>query len=134
MENIKEFKELIVKYDSINLNLIKDTRDALKKRHECKIIVEIDGKDVLKVITGYGSCTTCSLCLATNKGLTTYTDCNKCVYSLEYPDEDCVDSAPCTDHETYEAIMYSLTPQELLEAIKDRKEYMNSLLIKHKIK
>lgn len=124
MNNIKEFKELIEKYSSITLERIEEVWNEYDESY-------VHSGEVMHSLTGFGGVFSCSLCKAVgNKacGSSWNKDpdckCYNCVYitrgtEFEYP--------PCID-ETYEALDYAKSPQELYDAIQARIEFMKETL------
>ena len=109
MKNLKEFKALIIRYESITIeeieNALKDVDDII---------------DAAKALTGFGYEDTCSLCLAVEM------DCKECVYGSD---------SVCTlgeNERTYDNICFAITSQELKKAYKARAKHMRSLINKTK--
>ena len=115
MKNLKEFKELILKYESITLEDIIATEDNIKGTFD----------EVAQALTGFGYRPTCTLCQIV-KG-----DCEFCTWSYIVDSSDLKYFAPCTILEskiTYIAIYKAETPEELLKAFKARAKYMRQCL------
>lgn len=118
--NTEAFKNLIEKYESIDLVDIEEEWDEEYFN---------DGHSVMRELTGFGGCCSCSLCQAvgtTRGGLEWKTTCNcqNCMYYLVNPNGE---YPPCVD-DTYEAIDNAETPKELCDAIQDRIKYMKEVL------
>ena len=116
-QNIKEFKALIKRYESITAEEIEDSRDNWGEiRHDR--------------LTGFGNASTCSLCKpCMNDKLV---DCAKCVYAINinYTGQGCY---PCISRDgvtfcTYNDIDEAYTPEELLLAYKARAKHMRGIL------
>lgn len=84
-------------------------------------------RDVLQEITGFGSLSKCSLCTAIVENNIQYRACPYCIYQ-NFRDF----AAPCVYHETYEAIEKSKNLDELMEAIRNRADYLEELIEKVK--
>lgn len=84
-------------------------------------------RDVLQEITGFGSLSKCSLCTAIVEDNIQYSACPYCIYR-NFRDF----AAPCVYHETYEAIEKSKNLDELMEAIRNRADYLEELIEKVK--
>ena len=109
VKNLPEFKALIERYRIITLEEIEETAN-------CDDYV---GRDNKHILTGFGSYTYCTLCIAV--GTTNiYSNCKFCVY----PGKE----EGCLKHKTYDAIESAKTPEELLTAYRARAEYMETLL------
>ena len=109
MKNLKEFKELIARYESITLEEIEEVWEKSK-------FISIQGNRVAHILTGYGFINSCTLCKSCPS-------CDDCIYYNG--DED----PPCSSGEagpTYSAIGNSLTSKELLTAFQNRAKYMKS--------
>ena len=113
MKNIKEFKELIEKYESITLEDI--------VLAEATVDVFEYGFDIAQYLTGYGSKNSCMLCGAINS------DCSQCVWGkVEF-------NFGCIVHPTFKAIENAEDAKELLQAFKNRAAYMREWLIQKEI-
>jgi len=115
MKNLKEFKALILKYESITLE---DIRTAFI---ECPYVDQI-----AHLLTGFGSMDTCTLCKAVFTAGAKFPNCASCVYR---GDTDTI--AYCNSHgnvETYCAIKGAETSQELKLAFKNRAKHMRKIL------
>jgi len=110
-ENIKEAKELIVKYRSFTVKDIKIVWDSiLYKGNKAHFTAN--------QLTGFGTCVTCTLCIAgTNDPI-----CSKCVY-VGYM--NCINN----EHkETYFAIDNAETPYQLWLAFRRRANHIEKIL------
>ena len=114
-ENIKEFKALVERYESITLNEIKEQYDET-----------MSGYYNAKYFTGFGTFATCSLCEATKgKGKYGYRDCGYCVYN----DVSLDDNGGCgcnsqVNKKSYDKIDEAATPKELLKAFRARAKHL----------
>ena len=112
IQNIKEAEELLIKYRSITLEYLNS-------------MSTIHTEDKLKTITGFGSLTTCTLCVALGGD---YCDCNNCIYSI-ITDDDIVCYC-CNDiaEDTYNNILSAKSDEELIIAINNRANFLESIL------
>jgi hypothetical protein len=101
MKNIKEFKGLIDRYESIILEEISKEWGA----HGLAFWVA-------RKLTGFGSQEKCTLCCAAQG------DCSKCVYGW---------TLACTTHMSYRYIDMAISPEKLLIAFRERAKYMRWL-------
>jgi hypothetical protein len=102
-DNIKEFNDLIKRYESITLKEIIEVWDIYES-----------ADIVANKLTGFGSLFSCTLCYATGA------NCGYCVYGSDFA---------CIKHhnrKTYNAINDADTPQKLLTAFKNRAEHMRN--------
>lgn len=110
MKNLKEFKELIRRYETINIEEIRKAR----KKSEYK-----DGHNVAQSLTGFGGNSFCTLCIAAND------NCKDCVYS--YNSEDwgyhCLNKI---NRPTYDGISKAKTPLKLLKGYRNRAEHLKT--------
>ena len=109
MNNINEFNRLIECYETIQLD-------------EINSVWLFRGRSSAFYLTGFGTCETCSLCQAVNDDLNEVPYCNMCVYSL---------SVGCSHDEmseTYFGIKLAQTPEELLQAYRNRAKAMREFL------
>ena len=109
-KNIKEFKELILKYESITLEEIEKHYNKLSRKfaHEN--------------LTGFGDSETCELCKKVNR------DCEICTYAIT---PGCRRIGTChsdDNDETFMKIADARTPQELKAAYKARAKHMRNIL------
>ena len=115
-QNIKEFKALIKRYESITAEEIEDSRDSW-------------GFIRLSLLTGIGNPATCTLCKAVRNTVFDEVDCEQYVY---FRDEEESDGLYCTTGDnayTYDCIMESddIT-EDLLLAYKARAKHMRGIL------
>lgn len=112
MKNLKEFKALIKRYETITLEEIEDNWTMPNKLTPF----------TANMLTGFGSLNSCTLCKKV------YTDCSECVYwnkdsySFNYA---CNEG---NNRETYLAIAWSATPEQLLTAFRSRAAHMREVL------
>ena len=102
--NVKEAKQLIGKYRSVTLVML--------EKEDC------EPWGALSNITGFGYHHTCTLCKAVKR------NCSECIHSLSNNnsgDYYCIE-------DTARAIYNATSYEELLEAIKDRADYLETLL------
>lgn len=107
MQNLKEFNELIERYETITL-------EEIKKEWE------VNGLSLVtkRALTGFASGETCTLCLKVDSV------CEYCVYGCGYSCE-----CSCGDNEkSYDDIYYASTPLMLRNAYRRRAKHMRELL------
>jgi len=114
MKNLPEFKALILRYESITENEINPLIDVFEKEFGTGLFY---ANSIAKVLTGYGSPETCTLCQAVD------IDCSKCMYENYH---GCVNT-------TFDMIYHADSTEELLSAFKARAKYMRELLISKNI-
>lgn len=102
-KNIKEFKELIIRYESITLKEIL----AYKSFPPYNTILRTSA---INRLTGFGLCATCTLCIPVKR------DCMQCAWTTTL-------SHGCVEHKTYEAIEEANTPRKLLYAVNQRAQF-----------
>ena len=106
-KNLKEFKALIKRYESITLKEIEEVFDD----------TYIYTNDPANRLTGFGS-SKCPLC----KKINVFNECNGCVYTIS---RGCLKGI---NKETYNAIENADTSQELLNAFRARAKHMKTLI------
>ena len=116
MKNLKEFKELIIRYETITLEEIKT---EWKKRKDLNFGNSSDyiPYETANKLTGFGSSSTCTLCLAVK---TDFVRCGDCVYAESY---GCVNDS---NEKTYNKIVNTRTPKGLLTAFRKRAEHLRN--------
>jgi hypothetical protein len=114
-ENIKEFKALIERYESISLEEIEKNWTGF-------------GDSTAKLLTGFSSITTCTLCIPTYKNSNLY-DCHKCVYRIN---SGCLNLTSLLTL-SYKKIYNSRTPLELLNAYRERAIVLREFAKENKI-
>ena len=114
-KNVKQFRELLKRYESITLEEIKYaakiTPSSCYPWNDATL-----GERVANRLTGFGSRSTCILCTAVS-------ECSECVYSQDRrtPDIHClIDKNRPTAIKIYNAD----TEEELLKAYRSRARYM----------
>ena len=121
--NINAAEKLLSKYKEITLEQLEERFESLK----IKLCRDCYGKDVMESFTGFGSCSTCMLCLEARKlsldCLNYFEDfCEHCVYKFSnvcYP--YCVDKL-------YYKIVCSSNAKELYEALQERINYLEQII------
>lgn len=121
--NINAAEKLLSKYKEITLEQLEERFESLK----IKLCRECDGKDIMESFTGFGSCSTCVLCIEARKLLHTNLNhwedfCGHCVYKLNsthYP--YCID-------DLYNKIIFSSNAKELYEALQERINYLEQTI------
>lgn len=121
--NINAAKKLLSKYKKITLEQLEERFESLN----IKLCKECSGVYVMESFTGFGSCSTCMLCLEARKlsldCLNFFDDfCEHCVYALS---NGC--SPYCLD-ELYDKIVYSSNAKELYEALQERIKYLEQTI------
>jgi len=85
--NLKEFKELILKYESITIEKIENSDSYQNSMDPKNGIEEWFSEEVMQELTGFGTLATCTLCAAID--LKTYKipafklDCSNCTWVKE---------------------------------------------------
>lgn len=115
IKNIAEAKALVAKYRSITDEDI----EHLKPENFCSL----DFPDIIEILTGFGSFSSCTLCQPCQT--VEMLDCSLCIHSL-----GSIERFPyCVyGHSTYKRIGEARTITELLEAFKNRADYIESLI------
>lgn len=114
MENLKEFKKLIERYETITIEEIENTISTIGSLYD---------SEVLEKLTGFGCTDTCILCKAVGFNDDTPA-CNDCVYGSLFG---------CMYNEgrlTYDAILDADTSEALLTAYRNRAKFMKEFLTK----
>jgi hypothetical protein len=116
MKNLKEFKKLIKRYETITLDEIKKEWKRIQSRYEDDEISEFTtvGFFTAEHLTGFGFSSSCTLCRAV------YNSCNDCVYG---------ESCGCVNgknQKTYKKIEDCKTPKGLLTAFRKRAEHLKT--------
>ena len=99
-KNLKEFKALIKRYESITL-------EEIKKAGNIHFAPD--------KLTGFGTSDTCTLCKI---------ECFECVYHVN-TENHCNDGI---NQKTYREIVYADTPTKLLNAFRARAKHMKTLI------
>ena len=107
-KNIKEFKALVERYESIKLKEIKKHWQML----------DYPGYKTAHILTGFHDTMTCSLCRATHNKVYDQHNCSRCVYEFI---EGCHRR---NNQETYYAIWGAESPKELLSAFRARAKHL----------
>jgi hypothetical protein len=105
--NVKEFKTLIERYETITLEEIEEVWSNKKEIESLDLVGEYSTKVAYK-LTGFGWNFSCSLCIACDE------ICSECVYEINY---GCFKSEL---RESYYNIVNSETESELLNAFRER--------------
>jgi len=121
--NIKEFKTLIIRYETITLEEIKI---AFAKKTALEIMK--------RNLTGFGSKSHCTLCQKIGWEPGESLDCSKCVYYQIVFDTDFYPCNSNENKETYNEIDCAGRPESLIVAYHNRARYMRTILDKLKIK
>ena len=119
----KAFKNLIKKYRSITKN---DIENIIEKHFNG---VFPTGKKIMKLLTGFGSVSSCKLCKASFKVNNNYIlcDCKECY--IEINGNVCNEEL---NGDTYYEIHHSRNVESLLISIKNRADYIEGLLYKRR--
>ena len=107
-KNLPEFKALIERYKTITLEEIEKVYALHLSKHQ-----------TMEILTGAGSLSTCTLCLAVGTGEWAFPNCWMCVYRTFYG---------CSEQPTFLAMMSAQNPKTLLAAYRARAAYMETLL------
>jgi hypothetical protein len=123
IKNKKEFKELVERYETIGLDEINEEWYS-----EISSIDNTHSKRVAKLLTGFGSTKTCSLCKKVKMQLWETPNCKYCFFhskKFKNGDQDfgCINNE---NYETYLGIKLSETPEELLRAFRKRAEHLRT--------
>ena len=113
MKNLKEFKELIIRYETITLEEIKKEWNIRKDVGENEDV----GYYTIQKLTGFGSPWCCTLCQAA-KTVNDIVCCDDCVYGESY---GCFHNE---NEKTYQKIEDAKTPKGLLTAIRNRAKHL----------
>lgn len=117
IKNLKEFKALILRYESITIEEIEDTINNPK-------YIELARDDIKEILTGFGSYVSCSLCKPIMPKFKGSPTCCGCTYVV-------TTSNNCTtgiNTETYIDIQVSKSPKKIKAAFKARAKHMRNLL------
>ena len=109
-KNLKEFKALKKRYESITLEEIKEIDDS-----GCFF-----GDNIANKLTGFGKSETCTLCEKIN----CWDSCDKCIYYI-------LTKGTCNNgiaYETYYGIENAYNPTTLRNAFRARAKHMQTLL------
>jgi hypothetical protein len=117
MKNLKEFKALIERYESITLEEIEE--NWVKKNYW-----DASGELTAMKLTGFGDGETCSLCKAVGYYQGGSAKCDECVYEAMTGD-GCQFGE---NSETYETIMNAQQKRTLLNAFRNRAKHMRTIL------
>lgn len=121
--NINAAEKLLSKYKEITLEQLEERFKLLNTelRRECH------GWNVMESFTGFGSCSTCILCLEAKKLSHSNSNgckdcCDYCVYKLnDIPYPYCIDKL-------YDKIVDSSNAKELYEALQERINYLEQII------
>ena len=117
MENIKEFNDLIQRYETITLEEIQEEFQA------CDTIQSIYNNNVIALqLTGFGLINTCTLCVSV------HAKCGLCVYKN---DAGCIRNKRL--YFSYYKIRDSKTPEQLLKAYRNRAKILRTYAKDNKI-
>jgi len=103
-KNVKEFKKLIERYESITLEEIED---------QAELLVEFNATHIAHKLTGFGYSKSCTLCRKVKE------NCNLCVYA-----KDGIGHFNCLDDKSYDNIDRATSSEELKKAFKRRAIYL----------
>ncbi len=103
-KNLKEFKALIKRYESITLEEIKGIEHI---------------SDAANTLTGFNNTDICSLCNSISK------NCSLCVYKSDYHYFHCVNGI---NKKTFDEIKNADTPTKLRNAFRARAKHMKTLI------
>lgn len=123
MKNLKEFKALIKKYESITLQDLEKSKKGIERDFD------LDGElgqisDTIAKITKFGS-RNCTLCKAIGMdSIGTVAVCQACTW-VKSTDNICYSGV---NSDTYQHILHATSLHELKEAIEKRAKYMKKVL------
>lgn len=121
IKNIKETEELILRYRSITLEEIKNTKiNNVEDIHNDNMM---HWKRAEK-LTGFGHIDLCTLCKAC-EDKDGRLDCRTCIHKLHAKQSNGI---RCAIHHTFDAISHSKSNKQLLKAFKDRADYLEKLV------
>lgn len=134
-KNIKEFKNLIEKYEKITLeeiqkvwkSFVEDAAEEYEYATGEYITEDARGEDVAPELTGFGSCTTCTLCRAVLEC------CTECIYFRKRKEDFMYCCNTGRNAKTYKAIDNAKNPEELLKAFRQRAKYLRKAYFKYLI-
>jgi hypothetical protein len=121
IKNLKEAKKLVSRYREISLEDI----EMAVKSPECNTKYSRGESFLFKAanyLTGFGNISTCSLCLAAGKINDREINCDVCIHSTVG------DYYPCVEDVSYEKIMAASTSGELLQAFRNRADYLEMII------
>lgn len=124
-KNIKEFQALVQRYETITLEEINKEWNRIKPEPSWTIVVA-------KHLTGFGSIASCTLCqagYAISASNPNY--CRFCVYNDNANDDVHVPCMRGLHTKTYEGITTASTPEELLNAYRNRAVFLKSMYSKY---
>ena len=114
MENLKEFKELIERYESITIDEIREEWRIIKRD---EFLRYTSAHYTAQKLTGFGSCYTCTLCIAVNQ------ECYQCVYGKEVVLLGCLSTE---NRPSYDNIDRAKTPKQLLRGFRIRAQHLKN--------
>lgn len=125
MRNLKEFKELILKYESITLGDLEKSKKQMELRPESDYELNKEEiPEILENITNFGT-KFCTLCIGI--GMDSVSDiynCQECTW-VKLTNYTCFGGS---NKETYTSIDYSTSVLDLKESINKRAKYMRKVL------
>lgn len=127
MDNLKQFKELILKYESITLKDVEDTE--VYQNTKSKTVFDSD--ELLQELTGFGTLITCTLCKAVGIKYQKISEigkkgCKNCIYIKETGDM-CFNGV---NENTYDAFseLEIETTQDVVNAYHVRAKHMREII------
>ena len=129
MGNLKEFKDLILKYENITVEEI----NYILNKFDIPELEGISSEEILKELTGFGTRNTCTLCkaikLTTVNTLPTNIDCFKCTW-VEKTKFVCYEGCNKATYEKLEEIWFADDNfvQEIIDACHTRADYMRNII------
>jgi hypothetical protein len=117
MKNLKEFKALKKRYETITLEEIKKTGTFMQ---DLKSIYDVSVISTVNELTGFGSMSTCTLCIAAKN------TCDACIWRRRGR-ESCANEDQA---KTFNRIRNARCPKQLLEALHNRAKYMQTIIDK----
>ena len=126
MNNMKAFKELIDKYNSLTLKEVKDAWHAEMNKYNLdtyKQLSYVERDEMAESLTGYGNAGTCILCNAV-RDYKRVIQCSLCIYRV-------VTFSGCAggnNRKTFANIKDAKTPKGMLSAYRNRANHITKLL------
>lgn len=118
MKNLKQFKELIQRYEKVTMEQVMEHFDKNG----------MGSADAINSLFRDGN--GCILCIGAQDEFTFEIDCRECVYGVGCKNIDSIKCLSGENEKTYYAMNYADTPETLLQACRNRAEHMKKLLIK----
>jgi hypothetical protein len=130
MNNLREFKKLIETYESVTLRkiILKYKKARINDDSNCYYTDHQLLQETARLLTGFGTTGSCTLCNVVPYIVDRIQpDCEKCIWMLNSSSKlnYCYKGL---NNLTYSAISNAITPEQLLQAFKNRALYMKEFL------